>query len=391
MPRRKLSEYRAKVLVSEGLNLPYVGWSVQSTDDLQVVKGSKSYVLKVDQAEKGRFKKGLVLLDLSKKELTDGVKQLQEKGYEHFIVEPYSLHEQSDERYISLGYDKHHYYLSYSIMGGVDIEQNPDSVTTVLIGETTDWGVLAKETGFSEEQLRHLFELFRRLHFTFLEINPYTVSNDGQIHLMDAAVEVDDAGTFFVSEWGGGDIRNPVAAKKTLSEEVVAGLDEKSPASFNLSVLNPHGSIFLLLSGGGASVVVADEIHNHGLGGEIANYGEYSGNPTEHETYVYTSALIELLLASNAKKKVLFIGGAVANFTDIANTFAGIIRAVDEHADNLRAQQLKVFVRRGGPRQEIGLRRIRDALEKYEILGDVYDPNTSIHDAVRAVITEVKA
>lgn len=389
MPRRKLSEYRAKVLVSEGLGLPYTGWSISEGKDLTQVKGFKSYVLKVDQAEKKRFKNGLVLLDLTKKDLDSGLKKLQEKGYEHFIVEPYAKHDQEDERYISLSYDKHYFYLSYSAMGGVDIEDNAETVQTVRVDKKTDWSALVGETGFSENQLQKLFETFVREHFTFLEINPYAVMEDG-IHIMDAAVEVDDTGTFFVDGWSNEDLRSPLALKRTASEEIVAQLDEKSPASFNLSVLNPNGSIFLLLSGGGASVVVADEIHNRGLGKEVANYGEYSGNPTEDETYIYTSALLKLLVASDARKKVLFIGGAVANFTDIANTFAGVIRALDDYAPELRTQGVRIYVRRGGPRQEIGLARIRQVLEKYELLGAVYDPSTSIHAAVKAAIQEVK-
>lgn len=389
MPRRKLSEYRAKVLVSEGLGLSYTGWSISEGKQLTQVSGHKSYVLKVDQAEKKRFKNGLVLLDVTKKELETGLKKLQAKGYEHFIVEPYAKHEQASERYISLSYDKHHHCLSYSAMGGVDIEDNTETVQTIRLDDKTDWAVLAEETKFTEDQLKSLLELFVKEHFTLLEINPYITSEDS-LHILDAAVEVDDAGAFFVDGWSSGDLRSPVAAKKTASEEIVSALDEKSPASFNLNVLNPDGSVFLLLSGGGASVAVADEIHNHGLGKEIANYGEYSGNPTEDETYIYTTALIKLLLSSRAKKKVLFIGGAVANFTDIANTFAGVIRALDDGAVKLRAQKVRVYVRRGGPRQEIGLARIREALDKHGLLGDVYDPSTPIHDAIKTAIQEVK-
>ena len=389
MPRRKLSEYRAKMLVSESLGLSYTGWSISEKGGLSQVSGSRSYVLKVDQAEKKRFKNGLVLLDLTKKELASGLEQLQGRGYQYFIVEPYVRHEQSDERYISLGYDKHHFYLSYSSMGGVDIEENSDTVHTVMLGSGTDWSRLAAETGFSEEQLQNLFDMFTKGHFTFLEINPYITTDEG-VCVMDAAIEVDDAGAFFTDSWSGDDLRSPRVAERTSSEDMVALLDEKSPASFNLSVLNPNGSIFLLLSGGGASVVVADEIHNRGLGSEVANYGEYSGNPTEDETHVYTSAVLELLINSSAKKKVLFVGGAVANFTDIANTFAGVIRALEERAEKLQEQDVRVYVRRGGPRQEIGLARIRQVLDKYKLLGGVYDPSTSIHDAVDFVIQEVK-
>lgn len=359
-------------------------------DELMGIDGYKSYVLKVDQAEKRRFKKGLVLLEITKQALTESLTGLKRKGYEHFIVEPYAKHKQSEERYLSINYDKEDYYLSYSSIGGVDIEANPDSVKMVRLDSDTDWTQLASDTGFSSEQLQTLLKAFQVNHFTFLEINPYTVTS-GSLHLLDAAVEVDDAGMFFVDVWGSDDLRVPASTKKAPAEETVARLDEKSPASFNLSALNRNGSIFLLLSGGGASVVVADEIHNHGFGNEIANYGEYSGNPTEYETYVYACALLDLLLESKANKKVLFIGGAVANFTDIANTFSGIIRAVDEHADGMKKQGVRVFVRRGGPRQEIGLKRIRDALETHGLLGDVYDPHTSINQAVDSLIKEVRA
>ena len=113
-----------------------------------------------------------MLLDLVKKDLKVGFKELQQKGYDHFIVEPYTKHEQKDERYITLSYDKYHFYLSYSLMGGVDIEDNSESVHTVRVDEKTKWSELANETGFKENQLQKLFETFVREHFTLLEINP---------------------------------------------------------------------------------------------------------------------------------------------------------------------------------------------------------------------------
>jgi ATP-citrate lyase beta-subunit len=132
--------------------------------------------------------------------------------------------------------------------------------------------------------------------------------------------------------------------------------------------------------------VIADEVHNQGLGGELANYGEYSGNPQAHEAQKYTSEVLKLLLASSAPKKVLFIGGAVANFTDIATTFSGVIAAIDKYAERLAKHNVKIYVRRGGPRQEIGLKNIRHALEKYGLLGGVYDPTTTITQALDAAL-----
>lgn len=389
MPRRKLSEYRSKSLINNVLDRNYSGWDVTSTDSLNRIQGFDSYVVKVDQAIKGRFKKGLVLLDVKKDDLGAAVNKLAKKGYSHFIIEPHLAHDGDSERYLAINHDRSGYQLSYSPRGGIEIESHPESIKTVALDESTDWSKLAESTVISEDDLRSLWKLFKDNHFAFLEINPYIASANGELNILDAAIEVDDAGIYFTQEWGEEDLRNPKMSVSTSYEDVVHALDAKSPASFNLSVLNPDGAVFLLLSGGGASVVVADEVFNRGFGDKLANYGEYSGNPTAHEAYIYTAEVLKLLLASKAKKKVLFVGGAVANFTDIASTFAGVIKALSEYAEQLRKQEVKVFVRRGGPRQEIGLAKMQTALEEYGLYGGVYDPKTSITGALDAALKEV--
>jgi succinyl-CoA synthetase beta subunit len=393
MPRRKISEFRSKTITTDALGLIYAGWSVDARDvdggNLEIIKGFDSYVVKVDQAVKGRFKKGLVALNVAEKDIKSTLVEYIEKGYESFLVEPYITHKPAAERYISLMHDRRGIYLNYSAQGGVDIETNPASIETFLIDENTDWKALAVKTMLSAQQLQALVTVFKENYFVFLEINPYVVDKKS-LTILDIAVEVDDAGVYFTSEWTEADIRSPRSSLVTPEETFVRLLDANSPASFNLSVLNPNGSIFLLLSGGGASVVIADEIYNVGLGKQLANYGEYSGNPTADETYSYTDQVLKLIVASDAPNKVLFIGGAVANFTNIANTFAGIIRALDNYADELNKQGVKIYVRRGGPYQEIGLHKIHVALEKYGLLGGVYDPTTSITDALSFALKGMK-
>jgi ATP-citrate lyase beta-subunit len=210
-----------------------------------------------------------------------------------------------------------------------------------------------------------------------------------QAYILDAAVEVDDAGASFVDAWRERDIRT-AQAERTPEEQVVDQLAKKSQASFSLDILNPNGSVFLLLSGGGASVTIADEVYSQGFGKQLANYGEYSGNPNQEETYIYTSALLDALVKSKAKRKVLLIGGAVANFTDILSTFKGLIRAFDEMAPKLKSQKLKVYVRRGGPREEDGLRVMKEALERHDILGAVHDASTPIAGAVAEALEELR-
>lgn len=387
MPRRKLSEHRAKNLVNKALSEVYLGWAIASLDDVKKVDGYSSYVVKVDQAVKGRFKKGLVLLDVEQGNLKDAAKQLMSQGYTSLLIEPYVQHVEDSERYFALSRDRKGYQIAYSRYGGVNVEQKPESIEHFTIDENFDWDGLSATTNIATEKLQSLLALFKDNHFATLEINPY-VADRRSLNILDVAIEVDDAGQYFASGWKTEDIRSPRILSE--SEEQIHTLNDNSPASFSLSVLNPDGSIFLLLSGGGASIVIADEVYNVGLGEQLANYGEYSGNPNTDETYTYTKQIIKLIAHSKAPKKVLFIGGAVANFTDIAKTFAGIIRALDDEAGVIKKQNLKVYVRRGGPNQEIGLEKIKVALEKHGILGGVYGPDTSISDALRSALDGLK-
>jgi ATP-citrate lyase beta-subunit len=395
VPRQKLSEYRAKTIISKALELPYRGWPINVHQPLsdqlkEPASTAGSFVVKVDEGVKGRFKKGLVLLDIKSKNLAQAVKSLSAKGYQWFIVEPMANHSQSDERYLSLISDREGLILKYTASGGIDIEKYADSIKNIRLngGAQPDWKQLAAETGFSAQQLQKLAAAFTDNYFVFMELNPYLAGKTG-IKILDAAVEVDDAAEFFVNNWQADDFRRYTGHDLTPEERIVQELDANSPASLKLSVLEPNGGIFLLLSGGGASVVVADEIYNQGYGKQLANYGEYSGNPNAEETYEYTKQLLRLLLRSSTKRKVLFIGGAVANFTDVAKTFAGVIKAIDEVADKLRAEKVKVFVRRGGPNQEAGLTQMEKTLAKHGLLGAVHDPQTPLTAAVTEALQEV--
>lgn len=109
----------------------------------------------------------------------------------------------------------------------------------------------------------------------------------------------------------------PFGRELTKEEAYIASLDAKTGASLKLTVLNPTGRIWTLVAGGGASVVYADAIASSGFADELANYGEYSGAPTETQTYHYARTILDLMLRGppHPDGKVLFIGGGIANFT----------------------------------------------------------------------------
>jgi ATP citrate (pro-S)-lyase len=84
----------------------------------------------------------------------------------------------------------------------------------------------------------------------------------------------------------------------------------------------------------------------------------------------------------NPDGKILIIGGGIANFTNVAATFKGIIRALSEHKAALIAHHVRIFVRRGGPNYQEGLKAMRLLGESLGVPIKVYGPETHITDIV---------
>lgn len=80
--------------------------------------------------------------------------------------------------------------------------------------------------------------------------------------------------------------------------------------------------------------------------------------------------------------KILIIGGGIANFTNVAATFKGIIRALQEYKAPLINHQVRIYVRRGGPNYQEGLKAIRLLGESLGVPIKVYGPETHITQIV---------
>lgn len=112
-----------------------------------------------------------------------------------------------------------------------------------------------------------------------------------------------------------------------------------------------------MVAGGGASVIYSDTICDLGGASELANYGEYSGAPSEQQTYEYAKTILSLMTKEHHPDgKVLIIGGGIANFTNVAATFKGIVTALQEYQVRLVEYGISIFVRRAGPNYQEGLR-----------------------------------
>src|SRR5277367_4067879 len=80
--------------------------------------------------------------------------------------------------------------------------------------------------------------------------------------------------------------------------------------------------------------------------------------------------------------KILIIGGGIANFTNVAATFKGIIRALKEYKAALISHNVSIFVRRGGPNYQEGLREMRLLGEGLGVPIRVFGPETHITEIV---------
>ncbi|KAH9970703.1 hypothetical protein BGW80DRAFT_1461110 [Lactifluus volemus] len=155
----------------------------------------------------------------------------------------------------------------------------------------------------------------------------------------------------------------PFGRDLTKDEASIQKLDGLTGASLRLTFLNPEGRIWTMVADGGASVVYSDAIAAHGFAHELANYGEYSGAPTE--VRLMRSYLFAVDLITRGKPhpegKILIIGGGIANFTNVAATFKGIIHALREYnpPPPLINHQVRIYMRRGGPNYQEGLKAVR--------------------------------
>ena len=180
------------------------------------------------------------------------------------------------------------------------------------------------------------------------------------------------------------DFPAPFGRELTKEEAYIADLDAKTGASLKLTVLNPNGRIWTLVAGGGASVVYADAIASAGFADDLANYGEYSGAPTESQTYHYARTVLDLMLRAplSDKGKVLFIGGGIANFTNVASTFKGVIRALRDFATQLIEHNVQIWVRRAGPNYQEGLKNMKAATQELGLNAKIFGPEMHVSGIV---------
>jgi len=423
MAQRAIREYDAKRMLERlwksyfGENLVFSGKAAQVTPstDLEQLKTENEWlkreklVVKPDELIGKRGKHGLILLNTDFKEAKKWICERMGKPVtvcqvtgvlNHFIIEPFLP--QGAEYYLAIKSDRAGDTIYFSPAGGVNIEENWEKVVPILVPVATsvnDVDVAAKlpadlsnnEKEFFTLFIKGIFRFYEGLHFTFLEFNPLAV-NRNRVAALDTKARLDDTAYFECGKkWG--DISFPPPFGRELSKEevYVKELDEGTGASLKLTILNPKGRIWTMNAGGGASVVYTDTIVDLGFAKDLANYGEYSGNPPPEITYKYARTILDLFTREKdpeGKPKILLIGGGIANFTDVAQTLSGIVQALMEYQDKLKTVKARIYLRRGGPNWQEGLRKMKELGKTLDVPIEVYGPEVPMTRIVSLALEE---
>jgi ATP-citrate lyase beta-subunit len=412
MAQKGIREYDAKRLLARALSEHGAG-GVRMDDrlvlvtpdtDLAALKSERPWlaetklVCKPDQLFGKRGKNDLLFVDKTFDEVKGWIAErmnkrvtIQGAGGEttgtltHFLIEPFVPHDVEYYLAFTAGHEADR--ILFSTEGGVDIESVWDTVVTVevpVLGEL-DTAQLEKQLPELPNRdqvvasIEALYRVYVDYHFTTLEFNPITLV-DGAIAPLDTVAKLDDTAAFQCAEkWGKIEFPKPFGSTATQEESYIASLDEKTGASLKLTVLHPDGRVWPMVAGGGASVIYADTVVDLGYADELACYGEYSGNPSTELTYEYAKTLLDLMTRKpdpKGRPKFLLIGGGIANFTDVAKTFTGIIQALRQYKEKLKENDVKIYVRRGGPNYVEGLESMRRLGEEIGVPIEVYGPET---------------
>ena len=395
----------AKVLEGPGMGL-MKKWGIRVPDNVVVssveelsklgetndwLKNSQ-LVVKAHEALGSRYKLGLVKVGLDLKGAQAAAQEMLGRQVGSITITQVIVSEMiphQDEYYVAVKSTREGAEVLVASCGGIEVEANWARVKRlpVEVGDTPPdeaLEALAKEAQFSGPMINKvagfagkLFACFDNEDAQYLEVNPVVVrESDGELVALDAVTLLDADAKFRHSDW-----TFPFAAEfgraYTGDELDVMAVDSKIKGSVKFIEI-PGGDTAMLPAGGGASVYYSDAVVARG--GKLANYAEYSGDPADWAVEVLTDKVCSLPGIRN-----IIVGGAIANFTDVKKTFGGIIAGFRKAKEEGKLNGVKIWVRRGGPREKEGLdamRALRD--EGFDI--HVYDRHTPLTDIVDKAI-----
>ena len=391
----------AKVLEGPGMGL-MKKWGitvphyvvVTSVDELtklghanEWLKKSK-LVVKAHEALGSRFKLGLVKVGLDLREAEAATKEMIGRQVGSITVSQVIVSEMiphKEEYYCAVKSTREGTDILVANCGGIEVESNWERVKhlAVEIGQQPSEDALeklAKDAGFTGSLLKKMadfagkmFTCFDSEDAQYLEVNPVVLrEHESELIALDAVTLLDGDAKFRHPDWNFAFAAEFGRAYSKHEMEVMA-VDSKIKGSVKFIEI-PGGDTAMLPAGGGASVYYSDAVVARG--GKLANYAEYSGDPPDWAVEVLTDKVCSLPGIKN-----IIVGGAIANFTDVKKTFGGIINGFRKAKSEGKLKDVKIWVRRGGPREKEGLDAMRTLKDEgFDI--NVFDRNTPLTDIV---------
>lgn len=260
----------------------------------------------------------------------------------------------AEEHYCSIVYDTNSKQpmLIYSTHGGMDIEDvAEDKIMRIPLDIRSD---KLPEAQVNWDFAQKLYAVFKIEDARVVEINPLVKTTEGNWVAADAKIALDDDAFYRHKEWETLEPRTMLGRAPTEREILVKKIDEGENYYRGTAgkYIEMDGDIGLILNGGGASIANMDALLAVGL--KPANYTEYSGNPPREKVY----ALAKIVL-SKPGLRGLWMCGVVANFTNMKDTFMGIIDALDEIKP-----AYPIVVRRDGPESAEAMQLMRECGER---------------------------
>ncbi len=287
----------------------------------------------------------------------------------------------AEEHYVSVTYDtnRRQPMLIYSSAGGVDIEDVPaEKIMRVDLNIRSD-KLPEAQAGWDFAQ--KLYAVFKAEDARVAEINPLVKTTSGEWVAADAKIALDDDAFYRHKEWETLEPRTMLGRAPTEREVAVKKIDEGENYYRGTAgkYIEMDGDIGLILNGGGASIANMDALLAAGL--QPANYTEYSGNPPREKVY----QLAKIVL-SKPGLRGLWMCGVVANFTNIKDTFMGIVDALDEIKP-----QYPIVVRRDGPESAEAKQLILECAERNHLNLKWFGKETSMADTAQVLAEMVNA
>ena len=362
-----LHEYQGKHLFAD-YGLPVsIGYAVdtpKAAAEAADLIGGDMWVVKAQVHAGGRGKAGGVKLVKTKEEITEFAKhwlgknlvtyQTDENGQPVTKILVESCIDIAEELYLGAVVDRASRRVVFmaSTEGGVEIEKVAEETPEKILRATIDPLVgaqpyqgreLAFKLGLKGEQIKQFVKIFMGLAQLFvdkdlalIEINPLVITDEGNLHCLDAKLGVDGNALYRQSEL------------REMHDPSQDDARESHAAQWELNYVALDGNIGCMVNGAGLAMGTMDIVALHG--GFPANFLDVGGDATKERV----SEAFKIILSDDKVKAVLInIFGGIVRCDLIAE---GVIGAVEEIG-----VEVPVVVRLEGNNADLGRKVLADS------------------------------